>query len=297
MSAAVLVPLSISGASAHPGHGEDAEPTPAAQEATDWNNYEKVLLSKNTGEPIDLAVLPDTRVLHTARDGVVRLTDTATGQTTQVAQLDVYANSEDGLQGITLDPNFEENNWVYMVYAPRVMEGTSPTGVEYPETTPSGSAPNSLPDGEDESYWDQWLGYNQLSRFTWDPETSTIDLASEREIIKVDAQRGQCCHVGADMAWDADGNLFLSTGDNHPGGTPGANGYAPIKNAPNMNPGFAPVAAPATPTISAARSCGSTRSRISRPTPRSVRAAPTRSPRATSSTAPRTPTSCAKRST
>ncbi|MBD5784704.1 TIM barrel protein [Cellulosimicrobium terreum] len=235
LAAAVLVPMTISGASAHPGHEED---TPAADEATDWNSYEKVLLSKNTGEPIDLAVLPDSRVLHTARDGVVRLTDSATGLTTQIADIDVYANSEDGLQGISLDPNFEENNWVYMVYAPRVMDGTSPNGVEYPETTPTGSAPNSLPAGEDESYWDQWLGYNQLSRFTWDPTTDAIDLATEREIIKVDAQRGQCCHVGADMAWDADGNLFLSTGDNTPASTPGANGYAPNNNAPGMNPGF-----------------------------------------------------------
>ncbi|MFD4991280.1 TIM barrel protein [Cellulosimicrobium cellulans] len=235
LSAAVLVPLSISAAGAHPGH---EEATPAADEATDWDNYEKVLLSKNTGEPIDLAVLPDSRVLHTARDGVVRLTDSATGLTTQIADLDVYSNSEDGLQGISLDPNFEENHFVYMVYAPRVMEGTSPSGVEYPETTPSGSAPNSLPAGEDESYWDQWLGYNQLSRFTWDPATAAIDLSTEREILKVDAQRGQCCHVGADMAWDEEGNLFLSTGDNTPASTPGANGYAPNNNAPGMNPGF-----------------------------------------------------------
>ncbi|MDF9877290.1 PQQ-dependent sugar dehydrogenase, partial [Cellulosimicrobium cellulans] len=120
LSAAVLVPLSISAAGAHPGH---EEATPAADEATDWDSYEKVLLSKNTGEPIDLAVLPDSRVLHTARDGVVRLTDSATGLTTQIADLDVYSNSEDGLQGISLDPDFEENHFVYMVYAPRVMSG------------------------------------------------------------------------------------------------------------------------------------------------------------------------------
>ncbi|WP_171467968.1 PQQ-dependent sugar dehydrogenase [Cellulosimicrobium sp. 72-3] len=242
LSAALLVPLAMSGASAHPGHGGDESETAAeaAQDdaALDWNNYEKVLLSKDTGEPIDLAVLPDSRVLHTARDGVVRLTDTATGRTTQIAKLDVYANSEDGLQGISLDPDFEENGFVYLVYAPRVMEGTSPTGVEYPETTPQGSAPNSLPAGEDESYWDRWLGYNQLSRFTWDAESSTLDLDSERAILKVDAQRGQCCHVGADMAWDAEGNLFLSTGDNTPAGAPGADGYAPNNNAPGMNPGF-----------------------------------------------------------
>ncbi|MGO1241684.1 MAG: hypothetical protein ACTMHU_09650, partial [Cellulosimicrobium funkei] len=80
-------------------HGGDESETAAEAEqddaALDWNNYEKVLLSKDTGEPIDLAVLPDSRVLHTARDGVVRLTDTATGRTTQIAKLDVYANSED----------------------------------------------------------------------------------------------------------------------------------------------------------------------------------------------------------
>ena len=53
--------------------------------------------------------------------------------------IDVYANSEDGLQTITLDPDFEENGWVYLYYAPCTM--TAP----YPATTPTGSAPNSLP--------------------------------------------------------------------------------------------------------------------------------------------------------
>ncbi|WP_277514145.1 PQQ-dependent sugar dehydrogenase, partial [Cellulosimicrobium cellulans] len=117
----MLVPLTVSGAYAHPGHEEGGDAAAAA--ALDWDSYEKVLLSKDTGEPIDLAVLPDSRVLHTARDGVVRLTDPMTGLTSQIAQLDVYKNSEDGLQGISLDPDFEENHFVYMVYAPRVMSG------------------------------------------------------------------------------------------------------------------------------------------------------------------------------
>ncbi|WP_413451056.1 PQQ-dependent sugar dehydrogenase [Georgenia phoenicis] len=240
LASALVLPLAMSGAQAHPDAPHDAAPAQVADDpALEWDNYEKVLVTKNTGEPIDLAVLPDSRVLHTARNGVVRLTDPATGATTQVAQLDVYANSEDGLQGVSLDPDFEENGWVYLVYAPRVMSGTAADGTPYPETTPAGNAPNSLPEGADpETYWDQWLGYNVLSRFQWDAETSTLDLDSEQEIIKVDAQRGQCCHVGADMAWDAEGNLFLSTGDNTPAGTPGANGYTPINNAPGMNPGF-----------------------------------------------------------
>lgn len=213
-------------ASAHEGH--DAEAAAAAE--TDWNNYEKILLTKDVGEPIDMAVLPDRRVLHTARNGDVRLTDPSTGVTRLVNTLDVYANSEDGLQGIAIAPDFAESNHVYLVYAPRDADGDGTAD------TPAGNAPNTLPAGEDESYWDRWVGVNRLSRFTW--TGSALDPASERPILDIEVQRGQCCHVGADIDFDGDGNLYLSTGDNTPAGTPGANGYAPNNDAPNMNPGF-----------------------------------------------------------
>ena len=243
-AAALVVPLAITGASAHPGHGGESDPEGSASvlaaddPALDWNNYDKVKITGDTGEPIGMAVLPDEQILHTARDGVVRLTDPATGLTEKVAELDVYRNSEDGLQGIALDPDFEENNWVYTMYAPTHMSGETDEGIAYPEQTPQGSAPEELPEGEDESYWDQWLGYNVLSRFKFDPEEGTFDLDSEEEILKVTAQRGQCCHVGADIAFDNDGNLFLSTGDNTPADAPGSDAYTPINNAPGMNPGF-----------------------------------------------------------
>ena len=99
-------------------------------EALDWSNYEKITLTKDTGEPIDMAVLPDGRVLHTARNGDVRLTDPDAGTTKVVTTVPVYSNSEDGMQTISLDPDFETNQWVYLYYAPRTM--TAP----YPATTP-----------------------------------------------------------------------------------------------------------------------------------------------------------------
>jgi glucose/arabinose dehydrogenase len=216
-------------AAAHPGHDHGDEIS-----ATTWANYERVRLAgtAGVGEPIDLAVLPDSRVLHTTRNGQVRLTDPAQGTTTTINQIDVYANSEDGLQTISLDPDFEENGWVYLYYAPRTM--TAP----YPATTPTGSAPNTLPAGADESYWNQWKGYNQLSRFKWNAATSSLDLATEQKIIKVEVQRGQCCHVAGDVAFDNDGNVLLATGDNTPAGTPGAGCYAPMNDRPGFNPGF-----------------------------------------------------------
>ncbi|MFC3688662.1 PQQ-dependent sugar dehydrogenase [Aquipuribacter hungaricus] len=214
---------------AHPGAPHDE---PGAQAALDWDSYQKVTITKEVGEPIDMAVMPDLTVLHTARNGDVRRTDPTTGVTEVVNRVDVYANSEDGLQTVTLDPDFETNGWVYLYYAPRVM--TAP----YPETTPTGSAPNSLPAGADESYWDQWKGYNQLTRVRWDAGAGALDMSTEQVIIKVEVQRGQCCHVGGDVAFDAQGLLYLGTGDNTPAGTPGANGFAPNNDAPGMNPGF-----------------------------------------------------------
>ncbi|GAB2486741.1 lectin [Promicromonospora xylanilytica] len=218
--------LATPSASAH--ETPDAEAAAAAD--TDWGNYEKILLTKDVGEPIDMAVLPDKRVLHTARNGDVRVTDPATGVTEVVNTIDVYANSEDGLQGIALAPDFATSKQVYLVYSPRDADGD---GVA---DTPSGNAPNSLPAGEDESYWDQWVGVNRLSKFTWTGDG--LDIASEQPVLDIEVQRGQCCHVGADIDFDAEGNLYLSTGDNTPAGTPGANGYAPNNDAPGMNPGF-----------------------------------------------------------
>ena len=149
-----------------------------------------------------------------------------------VNTLPVYNNCEDGLQTVTLDPDFATNKWVYLYYAPKTM--TAP----YVASTPTGSAPNSLPAGADASYWDQWKGYNQLCRFKWDDATNKLDLASEQAIIKVEVQRGQCCHVAGDVDFDGNGNLYLSTGDNTPASAPGANGFAPNNNTPGFNPGF-----------------------------------------------------------
>ena len=218
-------------ASAHDGvdHGAEA----GAEAALDWSNYEKITLTKDTGEPIDMAVMPDGKVLTTARNGDIRLTNPDAGTTKVVNTVPVYSNSEDGMQTITLDPDFDTNKWVYLYYAPRTM--TAP----YVTTTPTGSAPNTLPAGQDPAtYWDQWKGYNQLTRVKWDDAAGALDLATEQVIIKVEQQRGQCCHVAGDVDFDADGNVYLATGDNTPASTPGANGFAPNNDAPGFNPGF-----------------------------------------------------------
>src|SRR3954452_301752 len=105
--AAATLPLTLPGAApafAHPGHDP----------ATEWTNYEKITLTKNVGEPEDLAVLPDKRVLHSARTGDLRLTNPATCIAKIVNRFSVYNNSEGGLQTVAIDPHFAENKWVYI---------------------------------------------------------------------------------------------------------------------------------------------------------------------------------------
>lgn len=192
----------------------------------DWDDFDKVTLTTEVGEPMSMAVLPDRRVLHTNRQGQIRLYDPDTAGTRIITSLPAYQFSEDGMQGIALDPDFEENNWVYIYYAP-VIEGF-----------PEGAAPDAVEPGGDTSIFDDYLGKNVLSRFQFvdDPLNPYVDLASEQQILEVPINRGLCCHNGGDIGFDSQGNLYLSTGDDT---NPfQSNNYTPIDERAYRNPGF-----------------------------------------------------------
>ncbi|MCT2594816.1 PQQ-dependent sugar dehydrogenase, partial [Streptomyces sp. N2-109] len=182
--------------------------------------FQQVTLAKGvaeTGEPMALAVLPDRSVLHTSRDGTLRLTD-AEGTTKVAGQVDVYSHDEEGLQGVGVDPDFASNRHIYLYYAPQL-------------DTPGGDAP-----GEGSaSDFEPFDGVNRLSRFTL-TTGGTLDLGSEKKILDVPASRGICCHVGGDIDFDAQGNLYLTTGDDT---NPFASdGYTPIDERTTRNPAY-----------------------------------------------------------
>ena len=133
----------------------------------------------------------------------------------------MYTNSEDGLYGPAVDNDFATNRWVYLFYAPLAMDAP------YPPSTPGGAAP--LTPQADPSAWDAWKGYFQLSRFKFvDGENPTLDLSSEQKILKVDNNRGACCHVAGDIDFDRHNNLWLVTGDDTPAGGGNSGGFAPF---------------------------------------------------------------------
>ncbi|HZB75044.1 MAG TPA: ThuA domain-containing protein [Solirubrobacteraceae bacterium] len=202
-----------------------ADPVYSDCGATVLANYEqtKVSAPPNINEPIGFDQLPDGRLIQTVRDGRVRLHDPVTNTSKVIATIPVYTNSEDGMYGPAVDNDFATNKWVYLFYAPTVMEPP------YPASTPGGSAPTAPQ--ADPSAWDAWKGYFQLSRFKFvDGENPSLDLASEQKILKVDNNRGACCHVAGDIDFDKNNTLWLVTGDDTPAGGGNSGGFAPFND-------------------------------------------------------------------
>ncbi|WP_214323511.1 ThuA domain-containing protein [Nonomuraea sediminis] len=189
-----------------------------AHDAVDPADYQRIELARGVpdmGEPMTMTVLPDLSVLHTSRDGTLRRTDKL-GDTRVLGALPVYSHDEEGLQGVAADPGFTTNRTVYLYYAPKL-------------STPAGDAPAT---GSD---WNAWQGVNRLSRFTLKADW-TLDPTSEKKVLDVPADRGICCHVGGDLDFDAQGNLYLSTGDDS---NPfDSAGYAPIDERADRNPAY-----------------------------------------------------------
>ncbi|WAZ27306.1 PQQ-dependent sugar dehydrogenase [Streptomyces cinnabarinus] len=203
-----------------PGTAAAAPPDPAPRASAAAAEFQQITLAKGVaemGEPMTLAVLPNRSVLHTSRDGTVRLTDAA-GNTGVAGKLDVYSHDEEGLQGIAVDPGFADNRFIYLYYAPKL-------------STPNGDAPS---DGTAADFA-PFDGVNRLSRFVLKTD-GTLDTAGEKKILDVPASRGTCCHVGGDIDFDAAGNLYLSTGDDT---NPFASdGFTPIDERASRNPAF-----------------------------------------------------------
>ena len=161
-------------------------------------------------EPTEMAVLPNGDVMVVERRGRVLRYRAADRSLTVMGQIPVYwqsgvngVNAEEGLLGVTADPGFAENRYLYLFY--------SPVG-------PS---------------------VNRLARFTLTDDS--LALGSEKVVLEFFSQRKICCHTGGSLAFGPEGNLYLSTGDNStpfdvPGQRIANHGFAPLDNRPGREP-------------------------------------------------------------
>ncbi len=144
--------------------------------ATLAESYKKTVLMDRVTDPMEIAIAEDGRVFLVERAGAIKMWEPKTRQSRDIGWIPVYMVIEDGLLGITLDPDFMENNWLYVFYAPAD------------------------------------VGPSRLSRFTLVDDK--LDMGSEKILLEVPVQRKDCCHAGGSLTFDPQGNLYLSTGDN-----------------------------------------------------------------------------------
>ena len=161
------------------------------------NRFTKTVLVNDLNEPMELIVAPDGRVFFTERGGKFYVYDPVTQKTKLVRDFPVKAVNRylNGLIGVTLDPNFKNNNQLYVFY-------TSATGEQH---------------------------HQNVSRFKLNAD-NTLDTTSEKIIIKIPIDLEVSAHTGGSLAWDKHNNLFISTGDNT---VPfESHGYAPLDERP-----------------------------------------------------------------
>lgn len=145
------------------------------------NRFVKTVLSNDLNEPMELSVAPDGRVFFVERGGKFYQFDPKTQKTRLVYDFPVKAVEKylNGMLGMTIDPNFKDNHYLYFFYT--IQEG------------------------------DQTR--QRIARFVMGDD-GTLDVASEKPIIEFPIDLEVSAHTGGSMAWDAHGNLFISTGDN-----------------------------------------------------------------------------------
>ena len=159
--------------------------------------FTDTVVAGGLGRPTAVAALPDGRLVVTSQEGKIWVvgTDGATSVAIDLAaHSKVCSASEMGLLGITADPQFPSNGWIYVYYTARIgscaLNGANPGGAK-----------------------------NRVSRLTL--SGSTIDPATEVPLLDNMPEWGGN-HNGGDVRVANDGTIFVSVGDGG-AGSPAAN--------------------------------------------------------------------------
>jgi len=150
-------------------------------------------------EPMEMVIFNDGRILYVERRGDIKIYDPKTKKSKVIAKFDVSitGNYEDGILGVTLDPDFEKNKWIYINYSP---------------------AGN--------------VAKQNVSRFVM--KGDSILRETEKIVLEIPTQRETCCHSGGHLTFGPNKDLYISTGDNT--SSKESDGFTPIDERPGRAP-------------------------------------------------------------
>ncbi|MBL7875437.1 MAG: PQQ-dependent sugar dehydrogenase [Cyclobacteriaceae bacterium] len=127
-------------------------------------------------EPMMFDVLEDGSAIIIERYGTIKKWDARNETVIKIGSIPVFTHSEQGLVGMIPDPNFKTNNWIYLYYA------------------------------------DATISKFFLTR--WDLVNDSLIQSSKKILLEVPSDRESTSHTGGGMTWDANGNLYLTIGNN-----------------------------------------------------------------------------------
>lgn len=141
------------------------------------DGFSRQLVSGSITKPTGLAFAPDGRIFVTQQNGLLRIIKDGVLLTTPFLTLTVDGAGERGLIGIAIDPDFAENQFIYLYY-----------------TVPGTPA------------------HNRVSRFTAQGDLALA--GSETILLELDPLSSNVVHNGGALAFGHDGKIYIGVGDN-----------------------------------------------------------------------------------
>lgn len=139
--------------------------------------FTETLVSSGLSSPTAFAFAPDGRLFVCQQGGQLRVIKNGSLLPTPFVTIPVDSSGERGLLGVTFDPNFASNQFVYVYYTVN--------------TTPR---------------------FNRVSRFTANGDVAAA--ASEVLILRLDNLSSATNHNGGSIHFGPDGKLYIAAGEN-----------------------------------------------------------------------------------
>lgn len=134
--------------------------------------------------PTAMEIAPDGRVFVAQQGGSLRVIENGALLPTPFLTVGVDAAGERGLLGVTFDPNFAANHFVYIYY-----------------TTPATTSPAVA-------------AHNRISRFTASAANGNVSTGSETILVELDGLSAATNHNGGAIHFGNDGKLYVGVGEN-----------------------------------------------------------------------------------